>query len=182
VNNTQPSVRATTTTTAAATTNSSPPHNFALSPAHSSYKTTNTTDVNSVALYHYSPTGRTFITDNTSKRRFLNDRVRASAVPSQAHPTTQVVTHYDPCLAKAPPILTHGCLLLSLNLGLRRDNMARCPSSQDTDDELPTLMASTSLYGSGNKSQVPLSQHTATCLPDNLDLTFEPLYVSKCPN
>jgi hypothetical protein len=44
-------------------------------------------------------TGRTFITDNPSKRRFLNDRVRASAVPSQAHPTMQVVTHYGPCVA-----------------------------------------------------------------------------------
>jgi hypothetical protein len=31
-----------------------PPHNVAPSPAHSSYKTTNTTDVNSVAQHHYS--------------------------------------------------------------------------------------------------------------------------------
>jgi hypothetical protein len=41
-------------------------------------------------------------------------------------------------------------------------------------------MASTSLYGSRNKSQAPLSQHTATRLPYNLDRTFQPLYAPKC--
>jgi hypothetical protein len=46
-----------------------------------------------------------------------------------------------PAWLMVPPILTHGWLLLSLNLGLRRDYTARNPSSQDTDDELPTLMA-----------------------------------------
>jgi hypothetical protein len=51
-------------------------------------------DVNTGARHHYNPTGRTFIADNPSKRRFLNDRV-----PWRAHLTTQVVTHYDTCVA-----------------------------------------------------------------------------------
>jgi hypothetical protein len=39
-------------------------------------------------------------------------------------------------------ILNYGWLPLSLNLGLLRDHAARNPSSQDTDDDLQTLMAS----------------------------------------
>jgi hypothetical protein len=41
-------------------------------------------------------------------------------------------------------------------------------------------MTSTSLYVSRNKSQAPLSQHTVTRLPDNLDRRFQPLYAFKC--
>jgi hypothetical protein len=66
-----------------------------------SWKTTQLTS--SAAPDITTVTGRTFITSNPSKRRYLNDRVRTSAVPSQAHLTTQVVTHYDPCMAKALP-------------------------------------------------------------------------------
>jgi hypothetical protein len=47
-----------------------------------------------------------------------------------------------PAWLMVPPILTHGWLPLSLNLGLRRNHTACNPSSQDTDDELQTLMAS----------------------------------------
>jgi hypothetical protein len=41
-------------------------------------------------------------------------------------------------------------------------------------------MVQTSLYSLRNKSQAPLSHHTMTRLPDNLDRTFQPLYASKC--
>jgi hypothetical protein len=44
-------------------------------------------------------------------------------------------------LMALPSSLTDDCLL-SLNLGLRRGHTARNPSSQDTEDELPTLMVS----------------------------------------
>jgi hypothetical protein len=56
--------------------------------------------------------------------------------------------------------------------------MTRNPSSQDTDDELPTLMASNITLRLGE--QVPGA--TVTRLPDNLDRTFHALYASSVPS
>jgi hypothetical protein len=91
-----------------------PPHNVAPSPAHSSYKTANTTDVNSVARHHYSyrPPVNTNKTSKQASQPFITDQSPTGfaplRVPSQAHPTTQVVTHYDHCVASRTIILTHG--------------------------------------------------------------------------
>jgi hypothetical protein len=67
----------------------------------------------------------------------------------------QVVNHYDHCMAKVPPILTHGWLPPSLNLWWRRDHTVLNPSSQDTDAEPQTLMASS--IALRFEEQVPVS-------------------------
>jgi hypothetical protein len=59
---------------------------------------------------------------------------------AESEPKSRTAT--TPAWLMVPPIFTHGWLPLSLNLGLLRDHTARNPSSQDTDDELQTLLAS----------------------------------------
>jgi hypothetical protein len=126
-------------------------------------------------------TGRTFIADKSSKRRFLNDTGSYLCVfPCKVIPQHRSGIHYGLCSTNGIIILTYGWLPLSLNLGLRRDHTARSPSSQDIDDELQHLWHQSSLYGSRNKTQAPSSPHTVTRLPDNLDRTFQPLNASKC--
>jgi hypothetical protein len=101
-------------------------HNVAHSPAPSSWKTTSTADVNSGARHHYS-CRPPFITDNPSKRRFLNDRVRASAcsLASSSHNAGRAFTTTTAWLM-ALHILNHGWLPL-INLGWRREHRAPQP-------------------------------------------------------
>jgi hypothetical protein len=62
--------------------------------------------------------GRTFITDQSSKRRFLNDTgSRLCVFPHQHIPQRRSRIHYDHCAVNGTTILTHGWLPLSLNLG-----------------------------------------------------------------
>jgi hypothetical protein len=134
--------------------------------------TRNTTDVNSV---------RTFITDNPSKRRFLNDRVRSSvcSLASSSHNAGRDLLRPLPGSWHPPSSLTDDCLLASTwDYAETTRHATPCRRTQTTSFKY--LWRQTSLYGSRNKSQAPLSQHTATRLPDNLNLTFEPLYASKC--
>jgi hypothetical protein len=50
--------------------------------------------------------------DRSNNKHFITGNSSASSsttgfvplpVPSQTHPTMQVMTHYDPCMAMAPP-------------------------------------------------------------------------------
>jgi hypothetical protein len=109
-----------------------PPHKIAPRPAPSTArKKTSTTDVNSVARHHYS------------YRPHLHHwpGSRLCVFPRKLIPQRRSWLTTTPAWLMAPLILTYGWLPPSLNLGWRRDHTARNPSSQDTDDELPTLMA-----------------------------------------
>jgi hypothetical protein len=86
-------------------------------------------------------TGRTFITDQSSKqRRFLNDAgLHLCVFPRNLIPQCRSRIHYDHCSVNGTTILTHGWLPLSLNLGWCRYHTPPNPASQDTGDELLTL-------------------------------------------
>jgi hypothetical protein len=67
-------------------------------------------------------TGRLFITDKTSKRRFLIDTGSDLCVfPRKLVPQRKSRVNYDIRAANGTTIPTYGWLPLSLNLGLRRD-------------------------------------------------------------
>jgi hypothetical protein len=125
-------------------------------------------------------TGCTFITYQSSKRRFLNDRVRASAcfLASSSHNAGRDTTT-SAWLRYLPSSLTDDCLLAPIwdDAGTTRH---ATPRRRTPTTNFQHLWHQTLINGSRNKSQAPLSQHTATRLPDNPDLTFEPLYASKC--
>jgi hypothetical protein len=73
-------------------------------------------------------TGRTFITDQSSKRRFLNNTGSPLCVfPRKLIPQRRSRIHYVQCAANGTTILT--------NLGWRRDHTPSNPASQDTGDE-----------------------------------------------
>jgi cleavage and polyadenylation specificity factor subunit 1 len=67
-------------------------------------------------------TGRLFITDKTSKFRFLIDTGSDLCLfPRKLVPQRRERVNYDLCAANGTTISTYGWLPLSLNLGLRRD-------------------------------------------------------------
>jgi hypothetical protein len=69
-----------------------------------------------------SDSGRLFITDKVSKRRFLIDTGSDLCVfPRKFLPQRGSRFDYDLCAANGTTISTYGWLPLSLNLGLRRD-------------------------------------------------------------
>jgi hypothetical protein len=102
------------------------------------------TQLTSTATPHITTaTSRTFITDQSRKRRFLNDTGSLLCVyPRKLIPQRRSRIYYDHCEANGTTILTYGWLALSINLGWRRNHTPRNPASQDTGDELLTLGAS----------------------------------------
>jgi hypothetical protein len=111
-------------------------HNVVPSPAPSTRRETRTADVSGVTRLPKA-SGRLFITDQPSKSRFLNDTGSHLCVFPRKHiPQCRSCIHYDLCAANGTTIPTYGWLPLSLNLGLHYITL------QDTDVELPTLMAS----------------------------------------
>jgi hypothetical protein len=69
-----------------------------------------------------SDSGRLFITDKVSKRRFLIDTGSDICVfPRKILPQRRSRVDYDLSAANGTTISTYGWLPLSLNLGLRRD-------------------------------------------------------------
>jgi hypothetical protein len=67
-------------------------------------------------------TGRLFITDKTTKFRFLIDRGSDLCVfPRKLIPQRRSRVNYDLCVANGTTIPTYGWLPLSFNLGLRRE-------------------------------------------------------------
>jgi hypothetical protein len=126
-------------------------------------------------------TGRTFITDKSNKRRFLIDWVRASvcSLASSSHNAGHAFTTTTAWLMALPSSLMDDCLLAATwdYAGTTRH---ATPRRRTPSTNFQHLWRQTSLYGLGNKSQAPLSQHTVTRLPDNLDRTFHALYASKC--
>jgi hypothetical protein len=69
-----------------------------------------------------SDSGRLFITDKVSKRRFLIDTGSDLCVfPRKLLPQRRSRVDYDLCAANGTTNSTYGCLKLRLNFGLRRD-------------------------------------------------------------
>jgi hypothetical protein len=188
LNNTQPSDHSTTTTITTTTTNSSPPtlqplyYSTTLLPAlHIRHEKQLAQLTSAAAPDITTATGRTFITYQSSKCRFLNDRVRASAcsLASSSHSAGRAFTTTTAWLIALSSSLTDDCLLV-LTWDYARTTRHATPRRRTPTKNFQHLWHQTSLYGSGNKCQVPLSQHTTTRLPDNLNRNFESLYASKC--
>jgi hypothetical protein len=108
-------------TLAGITAASGPECKSVLLPATTASRKTNTADIN--AAHVCTPNnGRLFITDRTSKRRFLVDTGSDLCVyPRKLIPQPRERVNYDLCAANGSTIHTYGWLSLSLNLGLRRD-------------------------------------------------------------
>jgi hypothetical protein len=69
-----------------------------------------------------TPTGRLFVTDRSSRQRFLIDTGSDLCVfPRKLIPQHRERVNYDLCAANGTTIPTYGWLPLSFNLGLRRD-------------------------------------------------------------
>jgi hypothetical protein len=69
-------------------------------------------------------TGRLFITDKSTKQRFLIDTGSdLCAYPRKLIPQRRKRVNYDLCPSNGTTICTYGWLPLSLNLGLRREFM-----------------------------------------------------------
>jgi hypothetical protein len=115
-------------------------------------------------------------------------RVRISAcfLASSSGSAGSAFTTTSARLTVLPSPLMDGCLLAS-TWDYAGTHIVICSGSRHTTPHhrTPTinfqhLWCQTSLYGSRNKFQAPQSPHTVTCLLDNLNRTFQPLYASKC--
>jgi hypothetical protein len=131
-------------------------------------------------------TGRLFITNQSNKCRFLIVTGSDLCVfPRKLIPHMLITTTER--LTALPSPHTDDCLLASTWGYAGNTCIAICSGSCHTAPHRRTptsnfqhLWHQTSLYGSRNKFQAPPSPHTVTCVPDNLDRTFQPLYASKC--
>jgi hypothetical protein len=128
-------------------------------------------------------TGRPSLPTSQVSAGCQTTRVRTSAcsLASSSHNAGRAFTTTTARLTALPSPHTDDCLLAAT---WDYDGTTRhaTPRRRTPTTNFQHLCRQTSLYGSRDKFQAPSSPHIATRLPDNLDRTFQHLYVSKCSN